>query len=78
MRDITLEMNSVHGVTKKNFDAVVSKLEELYEDGVKKVMKEALGDDNGSIWPPEQSPEQQKKGLEEQDEIHLYFLKVRE
>lgn len=73
-KEITLELSSVTGVTEENFDLIVAKLEEMFG----KDIKEAVGDImESSIWPPDMSPEEQRKGLEKSDEITLQFLKVR-
>ena len=73
-KEITLELSSVTGVTKDNFDKIVIKLEEMFG----KDIKEAIGDImESSIWPPDMSPEEQRKGLEKSDEIILQFLKLR-
>lgn len=73
-REITLELSSVTGVNKDNFDNIISKLEEMFAKDV----EEAVGDFmNSSIWPDGLSPDEQRKGLEDKDEITLSFLKVR-
>jgi len=75
MKEITIELSSVTGVTKDNFDKIVTKLEEMFSPA----LDEAHGDMIGtSIWPPDMSPEEQRKGLEEKDEITVFFFKVRE
>jgi len=68
MNEYTVELTSVHDVTKDNFDAVVAKLEELYGNTV-------TAKASGGIWMI--SPEEQKKKLEEKDTIKLFFLKER-
>lgn len=73
-REITLEFSSVKGVNKDNFEMIVSKLEELFAKDV----SDAIGDlMEASIWPEGQSPDEQRKQLENQDEMQLFFLKVR-
>jgi len=73
-KEITLELSSVSGVTKDNYEELVSKLEAMFG----KEVKEAVGDFmDGSIWPDGMSPDEQRKGLEDNDEIVLSFFKVR-
>lgn len=73
-REITLELNSVKGVNKDNFKAIVSKLEELFAQDVQGAVGDLM---DISIWPDGQSPDEQYKQLENQDEMQLFFLKVR-
>lgn len=73
-KEITVEFTSVNGVNKENFDAIVKKVEELF--GPK--MTEVCGGLMDSVWPPDLPPEKQKERLEEEDEIELFFMKVRD
>jgi hypothetical protein len=76
-KEVTLELNNVTGVNKGNVDAVAAKLEEMYAAEIKATIGADLGGAFASIWPPDQSLEDQKKGLEEKDEIRLWFFKLR-
>lgn len=73
-KEITVELTSVKGVTKDNFEDVVKSVERLFGPD----LQEAYGDMmEASVWPPDCSPEEQKKAFAEKDEIQLFFLKVR-
>lgn len=75
-KEITLELSNVTGVNKNNFDAIITKLEESFGAEIKATLGD-LDDKFISIWPPDMSPDEQRKGLEENDEIIIQFLKVR-
>jgi len=74
-KEITVELTSVTGVTKDNFEEIVEKTEALF--GPK--LQEAYGDTmEASVWPPSLSPDEQRKQFEEKDEFRLFFMKVKE
>lgn len=76
-REITLEMSSVTGVNKDNFDKIVAKLEEMFGKDMEEAVYDIEDIIDPSIWPPDMSPNEQRKGLEENEEIALQFFKVR-
>jgi len=76
-REITLEMSSVTGVNKDNFDKIVAKLEEMFGKDIEEAVRDIEDIIKPSIWPDGESPDEQRKGLEDSDEIILHFLKVR-
>ena len=71
MREITVELTSVHNVTEQNFDDVVKKLDELY--GVE--LRKEMGDDY-NMWPSGLSLEEQHKNINESND-KIFFFKLR-